>query len=107
VVRVEYERWNQKPEDLRTLALSSSQPRTRERFLALYEIANGSNATQVAARTGRCDEAVLKWVHTYNELGPEAVPYRHTGGHPPFAQTASKTSSKSSKTPSKRRSRRP
>ena len=38
MLRVEYARWGQTPADLRELAMSASHPRTRERFLALYEI---------------------------------------------------------------------
>jgi hypothetical protein len=84
VVAVQLERWGQTVDDLRALALTAPHPRTRERFLALHDIAVGSNATQVAARTGRSDEAVLRWLHGYNDHGPDAVAYRHTGGHPPL-----------------------
>ena len=56
---------------------------TRERFLALYEIARGSNATQVAVLTDRCDESVMAWVHACNEHGPNALTFPRTGGHPP------------------------
>jgi transposase len=63
------------------LALTSKHPRARERFLALHDIAVGSNATQVAVRTGRCDETILRWLHAYNEQGPDAVSYRHFGGN--------------------------
>ena len=38
MLRVEYAQWGQTPADLRELAMSASHPRTRERFLALYEI---------------------------------------------------------------------
>ncbi|HZF97279.1 MAG TPA: hypothetical protein VEY92_03360, partial [Pseudoxanthomonas sp.] len=38
MLRVEYARWDQTPADLRELSMSASHPRTRERFLALYEI---------------------------------------------------------------------
>src|SRR4051795_7767428 len=53
MVRVEYAHWGQSPEDLRRLAMSAPHARTRERALALYEIAQGSCATRVAGRTGR------------------------------------------------------
>jgi hypothetical protein len=60
-------------------------PRTRERCLALYMIASGqSNATLWAKRTNRCDESIMKWVHRYNEVGPDSLIYRRTGGSTPF-----------------------
>ena len=43
--------------------------------MALYEVARGSNATQVAAATGRMDETVQAWVKRYNAEGPEAIYY--------------------------------
>src|SRR4051812_28183666 len=49
MLRVEFARWDQTPADLRELAMSASHLRTRERFLALYEITQESCATRVAA----------------------------------------------------------
>ena len=86
VLRVEHERWGQTGEDLRDLALSARHARSRERFLALHEIARGGCASEVAERTGRHPQTVMGWLHRYNEGGPEAVQYRRTGGRPPFAQ---------------------
>ena len=53
MLRVDYARWGQTLEDLRQLATSAPHRRTRERFLALYEIAADSCATRVASRTRR------------------------------------------------------
>ena len=85
VLQVDYARWGQTLQNLRHLAMSAPHARTRERALALYDIAQHSCATQVAARTGRHPQTVMEWVHTYNEHGPEALVYRRTGGRPPFA----------------------
>src|SRR4051795_9298943 len=49
MLRVDHARWDQTPADLRELAMSAPHPRTRERFLALYEITQESCATRVAA----------------------------------------------------------
>jgi transposase len=64
-------------------------PRTRERFLALAQIADGThNATTWAAQFGRQDDTVLAWVYGYNREGPESLTYRRTGSRPPlFAPT--------------------
>ncbi len=85
MLRVDYGRWGQTPEDLRQLATSAAHPRTRERFLALYEVTQESCATRVATRTRRHPQTVMEWLHLYNTRGPEALAYRRTGGRPPFA----------------------
>jgi hypothetical protein len=46
VIRVDYARWGQTPEGLRSLALSAPHARTRERALALFEITQGRCATR-------------------------------------------------------------
>src|SRR3569833_4339619 len=84
-LRVDPARWGQPPVDLRSLALAAPQPRTRERALALYDVAQGACATQVAAHAGRRAQTVMGWVHAYNTRGPAALVYRRTGGRPPFA----------------------
>ena len=84
MLRVDHARWDQTPADLRELAMSASHPRTRERFLALYEITQESCATRVAERTRRHPQTVLEWLHLYNT--PEALTYQRTGGRPPFAR---------------------
>ena len=85
MIRVELQEWGQSLDDLRRLALQAGHPRTRERFLALSLIADGShNATSWADRFGRQDETVLRWLHAYNSEGPDALTYRRTGGPPPL-----------------------
>jgi transposase len=81
---VDHARWGQTPEDLRRLATSAPHRRTRERFLALYEITQECCATQVATRTGRHPQTVMGWLHAYNAHGPDVLVYRRTGGRPPF-----------------------
>ncbi len=84
MLRVDHDRWGQTQTDLRELALNATHARSRERFLALYDIAEGACATQVAMRTGRHPQTVMDWLHAYNEHGPEALTYQRTGGRPPF-----------------------
>jgi hypothetical protein len=50
MLRVDYDQWGQRPEELRALAVSSSHERTRERFLALYEMSSGSSGSGVIRR---------------------------------------------------------
>jgi hypothetical protein len=86
VLQVDHQRWGQTVADLRDLALSAPHPRSRERFLALHEIADGSCATAVAERTGRRAQTVMGWLQADNEHGPEALTYQRSGGRPPFVQ---------------------
>src|SRR5918912_1681574 len=88
MLRVDYDRWGQTPEDLRQSATSAAHRRTRERFLALYEVTRASCATRVAARTRRHPQTVMEWLHLYNARGPEALVYRRTGGRRPFMQAS-------------------
>jgi transposase len=84
VLHVDHERWDQTPADLRQLALSANHPRSRERFLALHDIAQGRCATEAAKRTDRRPHTVMGWLRMYNEHGPAALIYRRTGGRPPL-----------------------
>ena len=108
VLRVDYARWGQTPEDLRHLALSAPHARTRERARALFDITQHRCATQVAMRTGRRAHTVMGWVHAYNTQGPSALTFRRTGGRRPFfAHTVKPNSARSSASPSARPRRRP
>lgn len=82
MLKVDYGRHAQTPEDLRRLALESPHPRTRERFMALDEIVEGTKATEIARRTGRNHQTVHDWVHLYNQSGPDALVDRRSGGRP-------------------------
>ena len=84
MLRVDYERWDQTPADLRQLALSASPTRSRERLLALFDITQGAFATDVAERTGRRPRTVMDWLHIYNEHGPEALVYQALWWPAPF-----------------------
>ena len=86
MLRVDYARWDQRPEDLRQQALSAGHSRTRERFMALYEMSQGRSATEVAQGGQRNAQTVMKWVHWYNEEGPEALGFVRTGGRPLFVR---------------------
>ena len=96
MLRVDHQRWDQTRTDLRRLALTATHNRTRERFLALHDMAQGICATQVAGRTGRHPQTVMEWLHLYNEHGPEALAYQRTGGRPPFARGSKPLSARKS-----------
>ncbi|WP_200286514.1 helix-turn-helix domain-containing protein [Rhabdochromatium marinum] len=67
------------------MSLSSAHPRTRERFLALYELTQTQKSASLIARgSERHAQTLMRWVHRYNEGGAEALVFRRTGGRPPF-----------------------
>jgi hypothetical protein len=107
VLRVDASRWDQTVADLRDLALHAQHPRSRERFLALHEIAQGGCATAIATRSGRHPQTVMGWVHAYNEHGPAALMYRRSGGRPPFVHGSKWPLAKRSAPLSKPRPHRP
>jgi hypothetical protein len=84
MLKVDTERWQQSPESLREQALNAPHARTRERFLALYDICQGDSATEVGRRTGRNPQTIMDWVHRFNDAGAESLVYHRTGGHPPL-----------------------
>lgn len=83
-LKVEYEEKGDSLETLRQEATSAPHGRTRERFLALYEISQGRSATEIGKATGRHPQTVMDWVHRYNQDGKEGLRYRRTGGRPPL-----------------------
>ena len=84
MLQVNYQNWGEDPQYLRDLGLNSPHIRTRERFLALYDIAMGKNAAQISKETGRRHQTVISWVHKYNEKGSDSLFYKRSGGRLPF-----------------------
>ena len=85
MIRPDLSKWGQTLDDLRRLSTESSHSRTRQRFLALFMVASGHyNATQWASKIDLQDETVMRWIHLYNQSGPQALIYQRTGGRPPF-----------------------
>lgn len=95
MLQIDHSRWGQSLSDLRRASLAAENERTRERFMALYEIARGSNATQLAEITGRNHQTIQAWVKRYNAGGPDAIVYRHTGGRSPLLTLIASDSFKS------------
>lgn len=105
MLRPEYAKWNQTPEDLLHLSMAAENQRSRERYLALYMIGTGqSNATDWAAQIGREDQTVMSWVHRYNVAGPAGVAYQHSGGRTPFLPKLNKPQSSQRSKPARRSS---
>lgn len=78
MLKVNVEKWQQTPEDLRKQVLQASHLRTRERLLALYAITQGLCATQVASHTQRNPQTLMEWVHRYHTAGPNMWMFRRS-----------------------------
>jgi winged helix-turn helix protein len=91
MIRPDFEKWKQSPQEILKLSLEAAHKRTRERFQALYMIGTGqANASQWSQQIGRQDVTVLNWVHIYNAQGPAGLRDRHSGGRPPLLSQARK-----------------
>ena len=90
MLKVNCARWSHSQELLREEALKAEHPRTRERLMALYEITQGSSATQVGKQTNRNPQTIMEWVHRYNREGITALKYQRSGGRNPFFLKQSK-----------------
>ena len=84
MLKVDGAKWGESADTLREQAVKAEHPRTRERFMALYEISQGKNATQVAVALKRRPHTVMGWVHAYNRGGGPALQYQRSGGRRPL-----------------------
>jgi transposase len=85
MIRPDFAKWGQTPDEIYQLSLKAPHARSRERFQALYRIGTQPvNATAWAQPIGRRNQTVMEWVHQYNEQGPERLYYQRTGGRAPL-----------------------
>ena len=82
MLRPDLSRWSLSEQSLTELCLQAPHPRTRERLLALRDIVRGTCASELCKPLGRHVTTVLKWVHDFNQHGPQALIYRPSGGAP-------------------------
>ena len=61
----------------------AATPRERERWHALWLLAQGWSANQVATALDRDAHTIGGWLSAFCEHGPPALAYEHTGGSPP------------------------
>jgi len=86
MLKVEYDRWGQSLSDLLGCAIHAEHHRVRERYFALYLLAQGKDAKDIAPDIGKNRIAVANWCHLYNEQGPEALHPDWAGTHPDLSE---------------------
>jgi transposase len=91
MIRPDFAKWGEGPDDMRRLMIEAMHERSRERFQALYMIGTGqTTATQWAQMIGRNERTVMNWIHLYNRAGSAGLHYRHSGGRTPFLAKTSR-----------------
>ena len=67
-------------------------PRERERWHAIWLVARGWSAAQVAEALDRDAHTIGNWVADLRERGPAGLAFEQTGGPPPSSTRRSKRS---------------
>ena len=77
------ERWQLDRAAVRTLMYRAPTPRERERWHALWLLARGWTAAEVAAALEREPHTIGEWRAGFCRAGPSSITFAHTGGSPP------------------------
>jgi hypothetical protein len=76
-------RWHLDLPAVRTLVYRAPTPRERERWHALWLLARGWPAADVAAALARDPHTLGAWRAGFCRDGPASITVEHTGGSPP------------------------
>ena len=76
-------RWELDVATVRERMYRAAHPRERERWHALWLLAQGWSAAQVAEALERDPHTVGDWLPPSRRAGPAAVAFEQTGGSPP------------------------
>ena len=68
---------------VRALMYRAPTPRERERWHALWLLARGWSAAQVAEALERDPHTIGEWLATFRQAGPAGLTFEQTGGSPP------------------------
>ena len=77
------ERWKLDVRQVRERMYRAPTPRERERWHALWLLARGWSAAQVAEALERDPHTVGEWLAEFGRGGPTALAFEQTGGSPP------------------------
>ena len=77
------ERWKLDVREVRERMYRAPTARERERWHALWLLARGWSAAQVAAALERDPHTIGEWVAAFGRSGPAALAFDQTGGSPP------------------------
>ena len=75
-------RWKLDRGKVREQVYRAPPPRERERWHALWLLAEGWSGAQVAAALERDPHTIGEWLATFRQAGPAGLTFEHTGGSP-------------------------
>jgi Homeodomain-like domain-containing protein len=75
-------RWKLDLSAIRQRVYRARTPRERERWHALWLLAEGWSAVQVAAVLERDPHTIGEWLASFRRAGPAGLTFEHTGGSP-------------------------
>ena len=76
-------RWHLDAAAVRERLYRAPTPRERERWHALWLLAEGWSAVQVAEALERDPHTIGEWLASFRQVGPAGLTFEHTGGSPP------------------------
>jgi transposase len=76
-------RWQLDVKAVRQCMYSAPTPRERERWHAVWLLARGWSAAQVAEALERDAHTIGDWVEDLRQKGPQGLAFEQTGGSPP------------------------
>jgi hypothetical protein len=82
-ITVAMERWQMGVAAVRERMYRSPTPRERERWHALWLLAQGWTVARVAEVLERDAHTIAAWESTFEDGGPEALAFEQAGGPPP------------------------
>jgi transposase len=83
-------RWELDLRQVRERMYRAPTPRERERWHALWLLAQGWSANKVAALLDRDPHTVGAWLAAFAQDGPPALAFEQTGGSPPPSRRTSR-----------------
>jgi Homeodomain-like domain len=78
-----FAQWQLTPAQARERLYGAPTPRERERWHALWLLAQGWAAAAVARAFERDPHTIGAWLDDFGRDGPAALAFEHTGGSPP------------------------
>jgi transposase len=85
-------RWHLDVKAVREQVYRAPTPRERERWHALWLLAQGWTTAEVAEALERDAHTVGDWVEDFRQRGPAGLAFEQTGGAPPPSARRSKRS---------------
>ena len=86
------EQWEMNAKDVHRRMILAPTPRERERWHAVWLLAQGWTAVAVAEALERDPHTIGRWASALGEGGPAALIFEQTGGSPPPSTRPSRRS---------------